>query len=258
MAQNTPDDISGAPTGARELMTIGALRASGAEFIATLLFVFLGAGSVLANRTMTAADVDPNVAIALAHGLAMMILVFATLHISGAHINPAVTVAAVLNRGMSVTRGSMYVAAQLAGGVFGALLLMLAVPSAAEGNLGAHTLGAGVGAGTGLVMELVLTFVLVFVIFATTDEARGVGNLAPLAIGFAILVGHLVAVPVTGASMNPARSFGPALVAGAWSDHWVYWLGPLLGGTAAGLTYTRVFIRRPPKSRPRPADSDDS
>ena len=166
--KKAPEEISDRTTEGRELMAIGALRASGAEFIATLLFVFLGAGSVLANRTMTAADVDPNVAIALAHGLAMTILVFATLNISGAHINPAVTV------------------------------------------------------------------VLVFVIFATTDEARGVGNLAPLAIGFAILVGHLVAVPVTGASMNPARSFGPALVAGAWSDHWVYWLGPCLAAPPPG------------------------
>jgi aquaporin TIP len=228
-----------------EFLSADALRAATAEFIATLLFVFLGAGSVVANMTMTPGDVDPTVAISLAHGLAVTILIFATLNVSGGHINPTVTFAAVLTRRMSVTRGFMYVAAQLAGAVLGALLLKVAVPSGAEGNLGAHMLGTGVIVGMGVVMEVVLSFVLVFVVLLTTSEKRGIGDLAPLAIGFAVLVNHLVGVPFTGPSMNPARSFGPALVAGAWANHWVYWVGPLLGGAAAGVLHKSVFDMHP-------------
>ena len=93
-------------------------------------------------------------------------------------------------------------------------------------------------------MEVVVTFVLVFVIFATAVDPGGMGNLAPLAIGLAVLVDHLVAVPITGASMNPARSFGPALVAGEWANHWIYWVGPLLGAAMAGLVYQFAFINR--------------
>ena len=94
-------------------------------------------------------------------------------------------------------------------------------------------------------MEVVLTFVLVFVVLSATNKDRGIGPLAPLAIGLAVLVNHLDGVPLTGPSMNPARSFGPALVAGAWAHHWVNWIGPLLGGAAAGVLYQAVFDRRP-------------
>lgn len=126
----------------------------------------------------------------------------------------------------------------------GAVLLKLAVPGAAEGNLGAHALGSGVNVGMGTLTEVVLTYILVFVVFATTVHSRGPATLAPLAIGLAVLADHLVGVPLTGASMNPARSFGPALVVGAWADHWVYWVGPLIGAAAAGFTYRAVFMER--------------
>ena len=96
----------------------------------------------------------------------------------------------------------------------------------------------------GLLMEVVITFALVLVIFATAVDPRGMGNLAPLAIGLTVLVAHLVAVPITGASMNPARSFGPALVAGELTDQWIYWVGPLLGGAIAGLLYQFAFMNR--------------
>ena len=96
----------------------------------------------------------------------------------------------------------------------------------------------------GLLMEIVVTFALVFVIFATAVDPGGMGNLAPLAIGLAVLVDHILAVPITGASMNPARSFGPALVAGEWGDQWIYWVGPLIGGAVAGLVYQFAFMNR--------------
>lgn len=223
----------------------GMLRAALAEFIATLLFVFLGAGTVvvtggLIKEGLTSARL---VAIALAHGLAIALLVSATARVSGGHINPAVTFAALITGKIGLNRAIAYGLAQLVGAVVGALLLAGVIPAGARGNLGAHGLGPGVTVGGGLIAEIVLTFALVFVIFATAVDARGPGHLAPIAIGLTVLVDHLFGVPVTGASMNPARSFGPAVVAGAWDNHWVFWIGPLVGGGLAGVLYEFGFLR---------------
>ena len=234
-------------TSRREFTSLEAWRSTLAEFIATLLFVFLGAGSVIVSGGLPNGDLDPArlVAIALAHGLAIAFLVYAAPNISGGHLNPAVTFAALLTKKISAARGLMFVVAQLGGAVVGALLLLATIPGAADTNLGAHALGPDVSVGMGLLMEIVITFALVFVIFATAVDPRGMGNLAPLAIGLTVLADHLLAVPITGASMNPARSFGPALVSGEWAGHWLYWAGPLLGGALAGLVYQIAFINRP-------------
>lgn len=221
-------------------------RATLAEFIATLLFIFLGAGTVvvtggLLKDGLTSARL---VAIALAHGLTIALLVSATAKISGGHINPAVTFGAWITGKIDLAKAIMYVVAQLVGAVVGAWLLKAVIPAAAQGNLGAHGLGAGITVGGGLLAEIVLTFALVFVVFATAMDPKGLGHLAPAAIGLTVLVDHLFGVPVTGASMNPARSFGPALVAGAWENHWVFWVGPLVGGGLAALVYEFVFLRR--------------
>ena len=234
-------------TSRREFTSLEAWRSTLAEFIATLLFVFLGAGSVIVSGGLPNGDLDAArlVAIALAHGLAIAFLVYATANISGGHLNPAVTFAALLTKKISAARGLMFVVAQLGGAVVGALLLLATIPGAADTNLGAHALGPDVSVGMGLLMEIVITFALVFVIFATAVDPRGMGNLAPLAIGLTVLADHLLAVPITGASMNPARSFGPALVSGEWTGHWLYWAGPLLGGALAGLVYQIAFINRP-------------
>ena len=225
---------------------MSAWRAVLAEFIATLLFIFLGAGTVvvtggLLNEGLTSARL---VAIALAHGLAIALLVAATAKISGAHINPAVTFGAWITGKIDLTKAVMYVVAQLVGAIVGASLLAAVIPAAARGNLGAHGLGPGVTSGGALLAEIVLTFTLVFVVFATAVDPKGLGHLAPAAIGLTVLVDHLFGVPVTGASMNPARSFGPALVAGAWSNHWIFWIGPLVGGGLAALVYEFLFLRR--------------
>ncbi|MEE8347183.1 MAG: MIP family channel protein [Dehalococcoidia bacterium] len=221
-----------------------------AELIATLLFVFVGAGTVVvvvgvigANPGM-GGDPDALAAIALAHGLTIALLVAGTAKISGGHINPAVTFGAVITGRMKLSTGVLYVGAQLAGAVIGALLVEAAVVAQFEGNLGAHALNLEVldGKGAGVLVEAVLTFILVFTVFATAMDPRGMANLAPIAIGLAVLVDHFVGVPLTGASMNPARSFGPALVADAWDDHWVYWLGPLIGGGLAALVYYFTFM----------------
>ena len=230
----------------REFTSREAWRSTLAEFIASLLFVFLGAGSVVVSGGLPNGDLDSArlAVIALTHGLAIAMLVYATANISGGHINPAVTFAAWLTKKISTARGLMYIAAQLGGAVVGALLLLATIPEAANTNLGAHALGPDVSISMGLLMEIILTFALVFVIFATAVDPGGMGNLAPLAIGMTVLVDHLVGVPITGASINPARSFGPALVSGAWSDQWIYWIAPLLGGAGAGVVYQYIFINR--------------
>lgn len=232
--------------GTEDLSSPAAWRATGAEFIATLLFIFLGAGTVVVTGGLIQEELTSArlVAIALAHGLTIALLVTATAHVSGGHINPAVTFGAFIAGKISLIKGAMYVVAQLVGAVVGALLLTAIIPPDAQGNLGAHGLGSGITVEGGLITEIILTFALVFVVFATAMDPKGLTQLAPLAIGFVIVVDHLFGVPVTGAGMNPARSFGPALVGGAWDNHWIYWVGPLIGGALAALVYEFFFLRR--------------
>ena len=216
------------------------LRASAAEFIATFTFVFVGVGSIGAARvleiTSTAAFLG---VVGLGHGLGIMLGVMTVGRISGAHLNPAVTFAAWVTGNIGAVRGAMYVVAQLVAAALavGALRLWAFDADA----LGAHGLGIGVNGGEGFVLEIILTFFLVFTIFAMAIDGRGNATLAPIAIGMTVAVVHFVAIPLTGASVNPARTFGPALVYGAWADHWLYWAGPLIGGSIAGVAYVWLF-----------------
>ncbi len=225
-------------------------RAVAAEFIATTLFVFLGAGSVVTAIAVVGNSVDPSflIAVALAHGLAIALLVSATARISGGHINPAVTFAAAITGKIKVSTALLYVAAQLIGAVLGAIFLKMVIAGPYEAGLGSHALNGTLLAKhsiiAGLMVESILTFVLVFVVFATAMDPKGMSNLAPIAIGMAVLVDHFVGIPLTGASMNPARTFGPALVANHWDHHYVYWIGPLFGGAVAALVYEYVFLVR--------------
>ncbi len=223
------------------------LTAALAELIAVMLFVFIGAGTVVVVLGAFPADpsADTLIAIAVAHGLAIAVLVSATASISGGHINPAVTFAMVITGNLKLGPGLVYVAAQLIGAVIGALLLQLVFQDNVEGQLGAHAINEALvdGTGAGLIVEIILTFVLVATVFGAAVNSKGLGAVAPIAIGFAVLIDHLVGVPLTGASMNPARSFGPALVAGEWDNFWIYVVGPLAGAGIAGLLYTHVFLK---------------
>jgi len=223
-----------------------AWRATTAEFIGVLFLVFFGPGTALAALSVTGGTLDAGaiLAIAAAFGLTIALMVAATANISGGHINPAVTLGAVITGKMDLTRGGMYWFGQLLGAIVGALLLAAALPDAIQGNLGANALAPGVSVTSGLLLEIVITFALVFVVFATAVDSKGLKQLAPLAIGMTIFVGHLVAIPFTGTSMNPARSLGPAVVANLWSNHWIFWLGPLIGGGLAAVVYEYVFMRR--------------
>lgn len=229
-----------------EVSGTGNLLAVLAEGLATFAFVFLGPAAVVASGIVTDGDLDSGrlLAISFAHGFAILLLVSAFGRISGAHINPAVTFAALVTGKIGMAKAAAYVGAQLLGAVVGAYLLFLAVPAALQGGLGSHGLGAGFSEMQGLLVEVLLTFFLVWVVFAVAMDTKGPGfPIAPIAIGLVVLVDHLVGVPMTGASMNPARTFGPALLTGNWDAHWIYWVGPLLGGAAAGLLYQLLYGR---------------
>jgi MIP family channel proteins len=184
--------------------------------------------------------------VALVFGLVVMAMVYATGHLSGAHINPAVTLAFTLTRHFPAREALAYIAAQLAGAALAALLL-LAVWTSQPAELGATV--PHVGAGSAVVYELVMTALLMFVIMAVATDTRAAGAAAAIAIGGAIGLDALFGGPVTGASMNPARSFGPALVSGEWRDFWVYVAGPIAGAALGALTYQVVRGERP---RPGP------
>jgi aquaporin NIP len=210
-------------------------RRATAEGIAAFALVFAGCGAIVANAEY--GGTLGAVGVSLVFGLIVMAMIYATGHLSGAHINPAVTVAFTLTRHFPAREAAVYVAAQVAGATAGALALA-AVWTDKPAALGATV--PSVGAGSALVYELLLTAILMFVIVAVATDTRAVGAAAAIAIGGAVGLDALFGGPVTGASMNPARSLGPALVAGEWTDFWVYVAGPLIGAAGAAFAYQAI------------------
>jgi MIP family channel proteins len=210
-------------------------RRAAAEGLAAFALVFSGCGAAVTNARYDGAL--GTVGVALVFGLVIMVMVYATGHLSGAHINPAVTLAFTLTRHFPARDAGAYVAAQVAGATAGALLL-LAVWTDKPAGLGATV--PTVGTGSALVYEVVLTAFLMFVIMAVATDTRAVGAAAAIAIGGTVGLDALFGGPVTGASMNPARSFGPALAAGEWQMFWIYVVGPVLGAAAGALAYQGV------------------
>lgn len=211
-----------------------------AEGLAAFALVFAGCGAIVADASYGGAL--GTIGIALAFGLVIMAMVYATGHLSGAHINPAVTLAFTLTRHFPAREAGAFVVAQLAGAVAAALALLAIWPDQ-PAQLGATI--PSVGAGSAVVYELLLTAILMFVIMAVATDTRAVGSGAAIAIGGTIGVDALFGGPVTGASMNPARSLGPALAAGEWTDFWVYLAGPLAGAALGALAYQLVRGEHP-------------
>jgi MIP family channel proteins len=217
------------------VLTPGLARRALAEGLAAFVLVFAGCGAVVTDATHQGA-LGP-VGVSLVFGLVIMAMIYATGHLSGAHINPAVTLAFTLARHFPPREALAYVAAQVAGATGGALVLL-----AAWGDRPA-ALGAtvpSVGAGTGLLYEIVLTAVLMFVITAVATDTRAVGAAAAIAIGGTVALDALVGGPITGASMNPARSLGPALASGQWHAFWIYVAGPVVGAALGVGAYELV------------------
>lgn len=225
--------------------SVGSLKAYLAEFISTLIFVFAGVGSAMAYSKLTSdAALDPSglVAVAVCHGFALFVAVAVAANISGGHVNPAVTFGLALGGQITILTGLLYWIAQLLGAIVASYLLKVVTGGLA---IPIHSVAAGVGAVQAVVMEIITTFALVYTVYATAaDPKRGsLGVIAPIAIGFIVGANILAAGPFSGGSMNPARSFGPAVASGNFSGNWIYWVGPLIGGGLAGVIYGYVFMQ---------------
>jgi MIP family channel proteins len=225
-----------------------------AEVIGALALVFIGAGSVTILGSQP--SIPGIIGIALAHGMVLAIMISNLGHISGGHFNPAVTISVWVAGKIETVRAGWYIVAQLFGATLGALLLRAALPSAIwkQSNLGATTVNHALGItnGKAVLIEAILTFFLVFTVFAVAIDDRGVFKaIAGLPIGFVLIFDILMGGVLTGASMNPARTFGPALVSGHWTDFWVYIAGPLSGGIIAAAVYWFSFLRLREVAGPR-------
>ncbi|XP_027109527.1 aquaporin TIP1-3-like [Coffea eugenioides] len=221
-----------------------ALKAAAAEFFSTLIFVFAGEGSGMALNKLTnngPQTASGLIAAAISHAYALFVAVSIGANISGGHVNPAVTFGALIGGNITLLRSISYWIAQLLGSTVACLLLKLATGGL---ETSAFTLSSGVSVGNALVLEAVMTFGLVYTVYATAvDPKKGnIGVVAPLAIGFIVGANILVGGAFDGASMNPAVSFGPAVVSGVWTHQWVYWAGPMLGAAIAALVYDNIFM----------------
>ena len=207
-----------------------------AEAIGTFALVFLGAGSAAVNAWSHGAIT--HVGISLTFGAIILVLVYALGHISGAHLNPAVSIAFWIAGRFPGREVVPYVLAQLSGATLGGFALRFAVGDFAM--FGATRPSIPVPAA--LAVEIVLSFALMLVVMAVATDARVSGEVAGLAVGGIVMVDALMGGPLTGASMNPARSFGPAVATGQWAAHWIYWAGPIVGMAIAVFTYD--YLRR--------------
>jgi MIP family channel proteins len=207
-----------------------------AEFFGTFTLIFVGVAAIAANHATNGAL--GLTGIAFAHGLAIAVMVSATAATSGGHLNPAVTCGALAAGKISPQSAVGYIVAQCLGALFAAFMVKLAVPSAwlDAVSMGTPALGDGVSVGQGVVMEAVTTFFLMFVVYGTAIDARA-PKMAGLFIGLTIVLGIMAAGPVSGGAINPARSFGPALMGGGTQNMWIYWVGPISGAVAAALVY---------------------
>jgi MIP family channel proteins len=213
---------------------MGRLRPCLAEAVGTFALIFIGIGAIKAAG-------NDLLAVAFAHGLTIAVFASATMNISGGHLNPAVTFGALVGGKIRFGDAVLYWISQLLGATLaayacGALLGMEAVAK------GTPQLGAGVSLGQGIATEAILTFFLVFVVYGTGIDPRG-PKIGGLAIGLTVALDILFGGPLTGAAMNPARTFGPALAAGVWDSHAVYWIGPLAGGGFAGWLYNTFLLK---------------
>eukprot|EP00511_Aplanochytrium_stocchinoi_P007314 CAMPEP_0204828330 /NCGR_PEP_ID=MMETSP1346-20131115/6031_1 /ASSEMBLY_ACC=CAM_ASM_000771 /TAXON_ID=215587 /ORGANISM="Aplanochytrium stocchinoi, Strain GSBS06" /LENGTH=318 /DNA_ID=CAMNT_0051957309 /DNA_START=144 /DNA_END=1100 /DNA_ORIENTATION=+ len=263
----------------REPITAELKRAAFAEFLAMTIFVYIGTGSVVSTgeflrsdgEWVTQASVARILPIAMAFGVAILVLVYGFGHISGGHINPAVTACLTFVGKCSFTRGLIYFVAQLLGAFLGSLMLWASVNNleglptyTATGpgdnitkppfNLGINQLNPGLKAGNGFVFEFMGTLLLCLTVLMTVVHQKSMANgkphNAPIAIGFAVMLAHIVLIPYTGCGINPARTFGPALAnscAGvpasiAWGSYWwIYWVGPYTAAVVAALIYRALF-----------------
>lgn len=225
-------------------------RAWFAEAVATYALVFFGPLSVILSAAAfgEGLSIEGIIMISLGHGAAIGLMVYAFGHVSGAHINPAVTIPMIITKKIGIKDGIGYIVCQLIGGIIAAFSLKAILPEiGARVNFGTQggpsdLLNNDVMAAIGV--EIILTFFLVVVIFMTAVHKKAAPGFAGISIGGMIFLIHLVGVPLTGASVNPARTLGPALASGFWEFHWIYWVAPIIGGIIGGLIMNYVFVKK--------------
>ncbi|KAM4689393.1 aquaporin-4-like [Discoglossus pictus] len=217
-------------------------KAVSGEFLAMFIFVLLGLGSTINWGSADGSQPIDNILISLCFGFSIVTMVHCFGHISDAHINPAVTIAMVCTRKITLAKSIFYIISQCLGAITGAGLLYIITPANVIGNLGVTEVNERLSIGRGLLIEILITFQLVFTICSVCDPTRKdiIGSPA-LAIGISVTVGHLFAINYTGASMNPARSLGPALILWKWENHWIYWVGPIIGAVCASAAYNYIY-----------------
>lgn len=225
-------------------------RAWLAEAIGTYCLVFFGPVAIgLAVATYrTGLSTEAIIMIALAHGGAIGLMVYTFGHVSGGHFNPAVTISMLVTKRINIKDGFVYVIFQVIGAIAAAASYKLILPDlGAKVNYGTQ---AGPSAllhnsvTSGFAVEAILTFFLVTVIFMTAVHKKAAAGMYGLAIGGIIFLDHLIGVPLTGASMNPARTFGPAVISGYWNYDWMYWAAPIVGAIIAGLVMNYIFVKK--------------
>ena len=218
-----------------------AWRHFAAEFIGIFALVFVG-GATIMSSTMN--NINPLVPAAIAHGLILAIMVSATMRISG-HLNPAVTIGFLVTKRIEPMMAVVYIIAQLLGAAVAAYALKAAFPQAVAvaTRLGGQSLGPDTTMGQAVLCEAIATFFLVFVVFGTAVDPHA-PKIGGFAIGLTVTADILAIGTRTGASMNPARSFGPAVASGLLEGQSVYWIGPILGAIVAALLYDALFLRR--------------
>ncbi|EHN11119.1 Aquaporin Z [Patulibacter medicamentivorans] len=211
-----------------------------AEVIGTFILVFLGCGSVVALTGAVPGDAGALqfTGIALAFGLGIAGAIYAVGHVSGGHLNPAVSVALTIIGRFKASDLPAYIGAQLVGAILAALALKGVFPDADK--LGNNAPAAGVSNGSALLVEAVLTAIFLFVIVSVATDRRVTPGFAALAIGLTLAAIHLVGIAVTGTSVNPARTLGPDLIAGHWDGWWIFLVGPFVGGAVGALAYQAV------------------
>lgn len=221
-----------------------------AEAIATFCLVFFGPLSVVmaAAAFGTGLSIEGIIMISLGHGAAIGLMVYAFGHVSGAHINPAVTIAMLVTKRIGIKDAAGYIAFQIIGAIIAAFTLKTILPDLGAkvnyGTQGGPSELLNHSAMSGFALELVFTFFLVTVIFMTAVHKKAPAGMYGLVIGGMIFLLHLVGVPLTGASMNPARTLGPAIASGYWDFHWIYWAGPIIGAVIAGLIMHHIFVKK--------------
>jgi len=211
-----------------------------AEFIGTFTLIFIGVGAIAGNYIN--GGQTGLTGIALAHGLAIAVMVSATAAVSGGHLNPAVTIGLFAARKIDAVNAVGYVLAQCLGGIVAAGLIKFCVPAMALAAVGMGTpaVGAGVLVSMAFITEIILTFFLVFVVYGSAVDKRA-PKVGGLFIGLTVALDILMGGPISGAAMNPARHLGPALLGGGLQNIWLYWLGPVIGGILAGVSYKRYL-----------------